>query len=72
VVGPRLFVPSAAQHEMTHDGYRLLAKSRAVRRSIGRVARCDGAADMLPRWRARRVGRQISAIRCNRVIENAI
>lgn len=46
VAGPRLFVPSAAQHEMTRDGYRLLAKSRAVRRSIARAARCDVAADM--------------------------
>ncbi|WP_423380270.1 hypothetical protein [Burkholderia sp. LMG 32019] len=39
VAGPPVFVPSAARHEMTRDGYRLLVRPRTLRRSIaGRAA----------------------------------
>ncbi|WP_325088409.1 hypothetical protein [Burkholderia contaminans] len=34
VAGPPVFVPPAAQREMTHDGYRLLVRPRTLRRSI--------------------------------------
>ncbi|NLA18332.1 hypothetical protein GPU89_15390 [Burkholderia cepacia] len=34
VAGPPVFVPSAAHDEMTRDGYRLLVRPRALRRSI--------------------------------------